>query len=337
MSRTDRLVQAVRTGALSLPGRGDILVMRAASSALAEIVDPARLVFETAFRPSHDALVAAGLRVTPRASAPAAMVVITLGRARAENLGDVARALALLAPGDLLALDGAKTDGIDSLARHIAEALPLGGDFAKAHGRVVWLARPDTLPPEVAAWAAAAAPSRNPAGFVTAPGMFSSDGPDPGSLRLAATFDGKLKGRVADLGAGWGWLAIEALARSPKISSIDLYEADAGSLEAARANLSDPRADFHWADVAALGRANPPFDAVIANPPFHHGRAADPALGAAFIAAAGRLLKPSGRLLMVANRQLPYEAALDAAFLRVDRLSQDGAFKLFAAERPRRR
>ena len=51
---------------------------------------------------------------------------------------------------------------------------------------------------------------------------------------------------------------------------------------------------------------------MIMNPPFHQGRAAEPDLGAAFIAAAARILKPHGRLMMVANRQLPYEAALDA-------------------------
>ncbi len=194
MSRPDRLVQAVRTGALALPERGDILVLRAASPALAEAVDPARLAFEAAFRPGYDLLAAAGLRVTARAVEPAAMAVVTLGRARAENLGDVARALALLPPGATLALDGAQTDGIDSLARQIGAVLPLAGDFAKAHGRVVWLTRPAALPPEVAAWAAAAAPARNAAGFVTAPGMFSPEGPDPGSLRLAAAFDARLEG-----------------------------------------------------------------------------------------------------------------------------------------------
>ncbi|MBA3325767.1 MAG: methyltransferase, partial [Rhodobacteraceae bacterium] len=186
----------------------------------------------------------------------------------------------------------------------------------------------------------AAAPARNAAGFVTEAGLFSADGPDPGSQRLAAAFDAgagsRLKGRVADLGAGWGWLAHEALVRCPGISSIDLYEAEARALDAARCNVPDPRAAFHWADVRTLRRADPAHDAVIANPPFHAGRAAEPELGRAFVAAAARLLKPSGRFLMVANRQLPYEAALDAAFGRWEKLSENGAFKVIAAERPRR-
>jgi predicted RNA methylase len=152
---------------------------------------------------------------------------------------------------------------------------------------------------------------------------------------LADALDGRVKGRVADLGAGWGWLAHQALARCPRIAALDLFEAEARALDAARARTSPtPRAAFHWADVRTLPKADPPYDAVVANPPFHQGRAAEPDLGAAFIAAAARLLKPSGRLLMVANRQLPYEAPLDVAFARWEKLSEDRAFKVFAAERP---
>jgi 16S rRNA (guanine1207-N2)-methyltransferase len=334
--RPDRVAQAVLTGALTPPATGDVLAIRATSPALGAAIDPARLICEQSFRPDHDALLAAGLRVVVRAEAAAGMAVVALTRSRAENLGAVARALALVPAGGLVALDGAKTDGIDSLARQVGRVLPLAGGFAKAHGRVVWLVRPAALPPEVAAWAAAAAPSRNAAGFMTAPGMFSPEGPDPGSARLAAAVEGRLAGRVADLGAGWGWLAAAALARSPGIAAIDLYEAEARALDCARTNVDDPRAAFHWVDVRRLGRADPPCDAALLNPPFHTGRAAAPELGASFVAAAARLLKPSGRLWMVANRQLPYEAALDAAFGRWEKLSEDKAFKVLAADRPRR-
>lgn len=336
MARPDRLIAAVESGALTLPETGDVLVMRAATAALAQVVAPARLVFEQSFRPLHDALAAAGLRVTPRAEAEAAMGIVVLTRNRAENLGAIARALALLPPGATLAVDGAKTDGIDSVARQLAAALPLAGQFAKAHGRVVWLVRPAGLPAEVEAWAAAAAPSRNREGFVTAPGLFSPEGPDPGSVRLAAHLDGRIRGKVADLGAGWGWLALRALALCPGITAIDLVEAEARALDAARQNVADPRAAFHWADARSFGRAGPPHDGVIANPPFHAGRAAEPEIGAAFIAAAARLLKPSGAFLMVANRQLPYEAALEAAFARWEKLSEDGVYKVIAASKPRR-
>ncbi len=338
LSRPDRIALAFAEGVLDLPDSGDVLVIRGRSPDLARVVDSRRLLFEQGFRPDHDALAAAGLRVTVRAEAPAAMAVVIAARARAETLGALARALALTPPGAMVALDGAKTDGIDGLARQVAAVLPVEARFAKAHGKVLALRRPEALPAAVADWAAAAAPQRNAAGFVTAPGMFSPEGPDPGSQRLAARLaEHRVAGRVADLGAGWGWLASAALDRCPGIETIALHEADAAALDAARVNVPDPRARFHWSDVRRLGRGDGPFDWVVMNPPFHQGRAATPELGAGFVAAAARVLAPSGSLLMVANRQLPYEAALEAAFLRWEKVEEDAAFKVLAADRPRRR
>ena len=70
------------------------------------------------------------------------------------------------------------------------------------------------------------------------------------------------------------------------------------------------------------------------NPPFHTGRASDPSLGRAFIASAARLLKPAGKLWMVANRHLPYESALTDHFRNVDTIGGNGAFKVIHANRP---
>jgi len=340
MSQADRLSAALDAGLLTPPATGPILVLRAQPSAAYTRLGPSRVLCEQGFRPLHDALAAMGLRVTAAAASPAmvpAMVIVHLTRARAENLGNIARGLRLLAPGGVLAVTGAKTDGIDSVRARVGEVLPIAQAFAKAHGKLFWLNRPETLPPAVAAWAAAAAPRRNADGYLTAPGMFSHDGIDEGSGRLAALLpQAGLRGRVADLGAGWGWLAAQALAASPAITRLDLYEADARTLEAAQANVPDPRAAFHWADTTRLAPSVPPYDAVLSNPPFHEGRAAAPALGAAFIAAAARILKPSGRLLMVANRQLPYEAPLTASFTHTARLFEDRSFKVLSADHPRR-
>jgi len=264
-------------------------------------------------------------------------VVVNLARSRPESLGNVALGLGLLAPGGRLVVTGAKADGIDGVAKAVGGALPIAGSFAKAHGRVLWLDRPERLPEAVEAWARAAAPAPNAEGFVTAPGMFSPEHADPGSRWLAEALGGRLAGRVADLGAGWGWLARAALERNPEIAELDLHEAELMALDAARANVPDPRARFHWSDVTRLGKAAGPCDAVIMNPPFHQGRAAEPDLGVSFIAAAARMLKPQGRLTLVANRQMPYEGALEAAFRRWAKLGEEGGYKLLEAEGPRRR
>ena len=58
-------------------------------------------------------------------------------------------------------------------------------------------------------------------------------------------------------------------------------------------------------------------------------------LATAFIVAAARILKPNGRFLMVANRQLPYEATVTANFRHWEKLAEDGLYKIIQAERPR--
>ena len=171
-------------------------------------------------------------------------------------------------------------------------------------------------------------------GFQTLPGIFSADGPDRGSVLLAATLPAKLSGKVADLGAGWGYLAAEILKR-PAVKRLDLVEAEADALDCARVNVTDPRARFHWAD-ATTWRPDSLLDVVVMNPPFHVGRDADPALGAAFIRAARRMLAPNGSLWLVANRHLPYDAALTEHFLVHEDVAGNGGFRVIHATKPKR-
>ncbi len=337
MPQNDRLALALETGALSLPLSGPVVVLRAEPSEFLMEVPADRLLCEQSFRPTCDDLDHAGIESSRRIGIEgAAMAVVNLTRSRAENLGNAARALRMLAPGGKLVINGSKTDGIDSLLRQIGAHVPVDDAYIKFHGRVAWLTRPDLIPDEVTAWERSAGPVRNEEGFVTCPGIFSAELADPGSRRLAETFSGRLKGHVADLGAGYGWLSAKALEACPEITAIDLFEAEALALDAARENVTDPRAQFHWSDVAGLTRGPVRYDAVICNPPFHVGRAADPTLGAAFLAAAARILKPNGSLHLVANRQLPYERTLNELFIEVERSFADTRYKGYLAKRPRK-
>ncbi len=338
MSQADRLAFALREGDLTLPAAGNIIVMRADVSDFLHRVPAARLRCEQSDRMAHDRLSAAGFPVEPRLEPiKTAMAVVNLTRSKPEARGNAARALQALEPGGLLVLNGNKTDGIDSLAREIGKVVAPFGSCSKAHGRLVSFPRPAILPDTVAKWAEDLMLARNAEGDWTAPGMFSPERADEGSRLLGGVLGPSLKGRVADLGAGWGYLSRACLAAAPDVSAIDLYEAEMLALDAARRNVTDNRAGFHWADATALGRSTPPYDAVISNPPFHLGRAADPEIGAAFIAAAARILKPSGRFLMVANRHLPYETRLDAAFRQWSQIAETRNFKVLQATGPRRR
>jgi len=170
--------------------------------------------------------------------------------------------------------------------------------------------------------------------FLTQAGIFSCDHIDPGSRLLADHLPGSIRGVVADLGAGWGYLSDTVLRRCPHIERLDLFEADARALVCARHNLAGHGREirFHWHDVTA--GLSETYDVIVMNPPFHTGQTADIGLGRAFLTSAAAALRRGGQLLLVANRQLPYEAALTAAGLVWRKAAADPTYKLlFATKR----
>lgn len=322
--RSARLEMALDSGAFVLPPSGDIVVLSPQAGDDLSALPKARVVVLTGFKPDVDHFQAQGYRM--EGGQPSAAVVC-LPRARAEALALIAQASALLPAGAPILVDGQKTDGIDSvlkLAR--AAGFTLGEVISKAHGKACVLG----AGPQPAGWAAT--PRQIEGGFVTLPGVFSADAPDRGSVLLAAALPEKLYGRVADLGAGWGYLARGILTRAD-VKSLDLVEADRAALDCAERNITDPRARFHWADATRFKPAQP-WDAVVMNPPFHISRAADPELGAAFLRAAHRGLLPGGALWLVANRHLPYDRILTPLFRTVEEIGGDAVFRLFRAAHP---
>jgi 16S rRNA (guanine1207-N2)-methyltransferase len=109
------------------------------------------------------------------------------------------------------------------------------------------------------------------------PAAFRPRGPIAGSELLVALVP-PLKGRVADLGAGWGYIAARCWPSRRGSTHLDLIEADHAMLEAARAT-STIRARVPLGRRHAL-RSRGPYDAILCNPPFHVGRRADPTWGA---------------------------------------------------------
>ena len=281
----------------------------------------AQAAHEQGFRPDYLTLKRTGRDVSPNVEGGGYVgVALLLTRARKLDEINLARAWNTLAPGAPLVVCGAKTDGVGAIRKLCATRTPIEASLSKNHAVAFTLHREggDWPLPEV---------EPGPDGLLRPPGTFSADGPDSGSTLLLEHLDalGPL-GRVADLGAGWGHLARAVSQRGS--AALHLYEADHAALEAARANV--PGATHHWHDVAGEPIAER-FDAIVMNPPFHRGRAADPALGQAFIARAREILVSGGRLLMVANRQLPYEATLDHHFRRHERLAQEKGFKVLMA------
>ena len=253
------------------------------------------------------------------------IAIVHLPRAKAAALDMIARACRV---AGRVVVDGAKTDGIEALQKDVKTRAALGGTISKAHGKLFWFEAID-----LSDWQAA--PGVIEGHWHVQPGVFSADGIDPGSALLAAALPQTLAGTVADLGAGWGYLGAVALERAQKIDTLHLVEAQASALDCARRNVSDDRAEFHWADATTWGKAGS-CNVVLMNPPFHAGRAADTALGQRFIANAARLLRKGGTLWMVANRHLPYETTLRDHFGDVtEGAGGDTRYKLFTARKLR--
>lgn len=311
---------------LSLDAGPDILAAIAIAHALWTAVAP--------WRPTFDALVAAGHSPLPALTDDATghdLVLVRLGRNRVRSRARIAEAFRRASNDGLVVVAGENDIGAAAYGR----ALPRAIVRARSHCRGFRMSVRDAPPAELrASWEAEAAMRRHSIhGHVTAPGLFAWDRVDAGSALLARVLPEEIAGEVADLGAGWGYLAAAVAARSG-VKRIDLYEADWLALDAARANLTDPRAGFHWHDATrTLPRGG--YDVIVTNPPFHATRRADPEIGRRVIRVAQAALRPDGALWLVANRHLPYEQTLREGFAHVEaRIEADG-YKVLSARGPR--
>lgn len=321
-----RLSLALDDGLLSLPETGQIVVFGARADHDLSALPKDRVVIVQGFYPDHAALTAQGFTVETTAHGDFAAAVVFISRAKQEARDMVATAMRVTANGPVF-VDGQKTDGIDSVLKDCKKRASTSAPYSKAHGKVFsitggdftgWIAEETILEGD----------------FKTAPGVFSANKIDKGSALLAATLPDTIKGRVADLGAGWGYLSRRIL-ENPNVTECHLIEANHAALDCARQNVTDPRAFFHWADATSY-EGETSFSHIITNPPFHTGRAAEPNIGRAFIDASARMLAGRGTLWLVANRHLPYEAALAEAFIEVEEIAGDPSFKIFRAAKPRR-
>lgn len=331
MKEVARLRLPFESGQLEEP-QGEVLFLNAAFGPQLFDFPSGCLTCEQGFLPELRKLTAGDFRADPVVEGRFDCVMVQLARNRVQSLGLIARGWSMLSVGGTLIVNGSKHDGIDAIRTRLRKWHPIDGAEAKAHGKILWLRRTHTDTP--AAWRYDAKARENDDGFLTAPGMFSWEAGDAGSKLLAGAVAGTLSKRAADLGAGYGYLARNVLAENPKLEELVMIEADHAAWDVAKKNVSDPRATVLWDDATRFSDEQR-FDVVLTNPPFHIGRLADPGLGQAFLENAARILAPRGTLLVVANRQLPYEKTLAQRFREWSEIGGDTRYKLFRATGPK--
>lgn len=327
------------TGALTLPADKRVLFLRARDGfRLREMARPG-WVCEQSFKPFADALQRSGLALgVPGETSRFSLVLILPPRQRDEARALFAEAVRRAAPDGIVLAAMTNAEGAKSGQADLERLLGTVQSLSKHKCRVFWARVGSGVDAALLeSWSALDAPRRNDAGCMSRPGLFAWDRVDTASELLARHLPTDLSGRVADLGAGYGYLSTQVVARCPGVQAIDLYEAEQRALEPARQNMEEAvRASgrsvafsLHWHDVTqGLGQR---YDAIVSNPPFHQGRADLPALGQAFIDTAAKALHVHGRLWLVANRHLPYEATLSSRFNEVRTVTTPDGFKVIEA------
>jgi len=338
----DALLHPFAASLLRWPQAGDALFLRAREGAALHAHGARGFAATQPFKPEAERLQRIGAEMRDEDALPAAgfpLVLVLPPRQREEARALLAKACMAVAAGGIVIASVANDEGAKSREADLRQLAGSVTTLSKHHCRVFWT-RPDAAfdAALLAQWAKADAPRLQKSadvpgdGFRTRPGVFAWDRVDAASKMLADALPADLRGRVADFGAGWGYLSLQVLARCRQVTSLDLYEADARALALADDNLADAHLPVHchWQDVSrGVGER---FDAIVCNPPFHAlGRGDRPDIGRAFIAAAANALKQGGQLWLVANRHLPYEQALGDGFVQVNTIAQSGGFKIVHA------
>jgi len=318
------LVQPFEQGLLSFPAApARAAFLRARAGIDANSLDSSRLDCDQSFKPWADELERAGMHLAPQWDASYPLVLVLPPRQREEARATLARAVQLAGPDGVVVSCQHNDEGARTMLSDLTALTGAGvRNLSKSHCRVAW-----SVPGErqidqalLSQWLKLDAPRAILDGRVQSrPGLFAWDRIDPASALLAQSLPKDLKGVGADLGAGYGYLSHAILSAYPQVTGFDIYEAELRALDLARINLA-PWAEtrplhFEWHDVCAgLPRQ---YDFLVSNPPFHQGRADQPLIGAGFIRAAAKALRPGGRFFMVANQHLPYEGVMQSSFASV--------------------
>ncbi|MFT4074207.1 MAG: class I SAM-dependent methyltransferase [Asticcacaulis sp.] len=331
----DTLFLPLEDGLIDWPATGPALFLRARTGDALDEVSRDKLLCEQSFKPAYDALIRAGFRMREDA-APAGLTLVLPPRQREEYRALLARAVSETTPGGIVMAAVSNNEGAKTVENDLKALTGNISSQSKNKCRVFWATVDGRIDQALLAeWTQLDAPREIDSGFTSRPGLFAWDHIDAGSKLLADHLPA-LKGKVADLGAGFGYLSDAVLTKNPGLTRLDAIEAEGRAVEMARLNLAKhgDRATVHWLDAT---KALPDtYDAIISNPPFHVTDRADRHdVGKAFITSAARSLTSGGQLWIVANRHLPYEETLEASFKHVNLVAQNNFYKVFKAVGPK--
>lgn len=165
------------------------------------------------------------------------------------------------------------------------------------------------------------------------PGVFARHGLDEGTRLLLEALTIYPDDRVLDVGCGYGIIGMVAAVRRPS-ASVTMVDADLLAVECARESLR--RNGLAEAVRVVLGDGpqalkGERFSLIVSNPPFHAGHEVTLDIAHSFVEEAFEALEVRGRLILVANRFLPYHRAMEAIFGAVETLAQTSLYRVLGA------
>lgn len=332
---TGLLYQALATAAQASPAARLAVLNAVADPALLALARDARLDLVQTFRPDAAALEKDGMPRVESLHGSFTAIAIRPSKNKLQTLGWIAGAIQHLEENGVLLLAAENSHGAKSYEKLLAGIGPLAST-SKAKCRLLRLRKTAGIDlTGLAAWQHAAAPRRQPAhGLWSAPGLFSWEQADVGSALLLEHLAGRLDGHGMDLCCGYGFLGCNLLETHPEIGMLHMLDAEQLALSMARRNAEAfaDKVQLHWLDAAheAIPEG---LDWLVCNPPFHSGQTRDIELGQTIVANGCQSLKRGGRMIMVANRKLPYEKLLAGHLQDVRIVIQSQGYKVIEGNR----
>jgi len=203
-------------------------------------------------------------------------------------------------------------------ARHctLYEAkLPLQQSFSPAAYREEWLLNCNKVELKVASY----------------PGVFAHGRLDAGTALLLETLAGlSFNGNILDFGCGAGVLGAY-IATTCEAARVTFLDSSALALQACEETLAANHLNGSVMASDGLSEVRHSYDLVISNPPIHAGVKTDNQLSLRLLETVHEHINPGGRLILVANRHLPYENWLSQNFQQFEELATNRHFKVVAA------
>lgn len=296
----------------------------------------------SAYRLHEQLLSAPGMRLKPQFTARYApgrvhdVAVMYLQKGSDLNHLMAAMASQAIRPGGVVFLVGENKAGIRSAAEIVERRVgPISSSNSARHC-VLYEAQVDATragPVDLGQWErefAVAAGGRTVT-LVSLPGVFSHGRLDDGTRFLLGHLPRDLGGAVLDFGCGSGVLGAVVKTRHPECE-ITLVDANAFAVESAVRTFERNGLSFRHAGPAdGFDGVGGEFDRIISNPPFHQGIATNYEIVSAFLAQCDRRLRPGGRLILVANKFLPYEGLMLRVMNPPSMVAQNEKYKVLSS------